>query len=149
MIHMKTLPVAAALCLALAAAGCSPTTDGPTRAASTPSVPLVNGRTFAAAITTEEGHHRTSNLSFEDGLFYSSACNEFGFDSAPYTLKRDGDALAFRAVLRDQDGSEVWAGRIVGNDVEGTVTRADGVATPFRARAVAPSIKETLASNAR
>jgi len=145
-VQMKTLAVGAAVCLAIAAAACSPTKGTPTPAVSTPSVPLLNGLTFAAVATTEEGHHRESNLSFEDGIFYSSACNEFGFDAAPYTLKRDGDALAFRAVLRDQDGSEVWAGRIIGSDVEGTVTGADGVATPFRARAVST---RTLVSNAR
>lgn len=53
-------------------------------------------------------------LSFRDGYFRSSACEEWGFGPSSYSAWREGNAVVFEAELQSpENGTMAWQGRIV------------------------------------
>ena len=106
-------PVAlAALLLAAAAA---PSTFAQTA--------LLDGKVFVAdaGLKGKPADEKADVLTFADGRFHSSLCDQYGYDKGQYKATRVGDAVQFEAVtVSEKYGRNVWKGTIRGNDIEGT-----------------------------
>ena len=62
-------------------------------------------------------------ITFADGRFHSSACDQFGFNKAEYSVKPDGDGTVFETeTVSDKEGRLKWKGVLRGSTLEGTFT---------------------------
>ena len=60
-------------------------------------------------------------ITFADGKFHSSACDQYGFGKGDYRAIPSGDTVAFEAETRsEKDGRLVWKGTVRGGEIEGT-----------------------------
>lgn len=136
---MKT-PILAALALAsLTAVACTPAASAPpattTTAASASGAPL-DGRTFAVeSAKLPDGSTYATNLSFANGILTSSACAKLGYAPGKYTATREGDAVAFRAEMKNGDEVEVWTGRVVGDAIDAKASLGEGKTLAWSGRA--------------
>jgi hypothetical protein len=59
-------------------------------------------------------------ITFADGKFHSSACDQYGFNKADYVVKADGDATVFEVeTVSDKEGKIKWTGTLKGGVLEG------------------------------
>jgi len=60
-------------------------------------------------------------ITFADGKFHSSACDQYGFNTAEYSVKPDGDAMVFEAeTVSEKEGRMKWKGTLKNGVMEGT-----------------------------
>ena len=60
-------------------------------------------------------------ITFADGKFHSSACDQYGFNKGEYSVKPEGDATVFEAeTVSDKEGRMKWKGVLKGNVLEGS-----------------------------
>jgi len=60
-------------------------------------------------------------LSFRDGKFHSSACDQYGYGSGAYRSSQTEGGMAFEAeTTSEKDGRLVWKGIVKGGAIEGT-----------------------------
>jgi len=60
-------------------------------------------------------------ITFANGRFHSSACDQYGYDKGEYKATPAGDAIQFEVVtLSEKDGRLVWKGTVRGDTIEGT-----------------------------
>ena len=80
----------------------------------------LDGKTFQGAMV-EDGTDKLvhDTLSFDKGMFHSSACDSFGFGKASYTIKPDGSFEA--TTLSEKEGTMQWRGMVSGNLISGEV----------------------------
>lgn len=82
----------------------------------------LDGRRFEGVII-ERGKTRgdADTISFKEGRFHSSACDEYGYGDAPYMISTVGDTVRFEAVTESpRYGKLLWTGSIRGERLEGT-----------------------------
>ena len=59
-------------------------------------------------------------ITFADGKFHSSVCDQYGFNKADYSAKTEGDATVFEAeTVSDKEGKLKWTGTLKGGVLEG------------------------------
>ena len=62
-------------------------------------------------------------ITFADGRFHSSACDQWGFNKAEYKTRTEGDATYFEVeTVSDKEGRLKWSGVLKGSTLEGTFT---------------------------
>jgi hypothetical protein len=62
-------------------------------------------------------------ITFTDGKFHSSACDQWGFNSAEYKTRIEGDATVFEVeTTSDKEGRLKWSGTMKNGVLEGTFT---------------------------
>jgi len=62
-------------------------------------------------------------ITFADGKFHSSACDQWGFNKGEYSVKTEGDATVFEAeTVSDKEGRLKWTGTLKGGVLEGSFT---------------------------
>ncbi|MEO8104445.1 MAG: hypothetical protein ABI790_18170 [Betaproteobacteria bacterium] len=62
-------------------------------------------------------------ITFKDGKFHSSSCDQFGYGKGDYKSSKQGDAIVFEAETKsDKDGRLVWKGSVRGDLIEGNFT---------------------------
>lgn len=84
------------------------------------SVHLLDGMKFKGP-TGEKGKkdHHTDILSFQEGLFTSSECYQFGFKGGTYTATVQGGVIRFQAeTISPTHGKMEWAGTLKGETLE-------------------------------
>ena len=84
----------------------------------------LDGRRFdtQAGMTGKPAHIAKDILSFTDGKFHSSDCDQYGYDRGAYRATSDGGAMTFEVETRsEQYGRNVWKGVVRGDTVEGTM----------------------------
>ena len=85
---------------------------------------LLDNKTFIAD-TGPKGkpaEEKGDVLTFRDGQFHSSICDQYGYSKALYQSRPEGNVIAFETETRsEKDGRLVWRGMVRGNDVEGTI----------------------------
>ena len=60
-------------------------------------------------------------LTFADGKFHSSACDQYGFGKGDYTARVDGDATYFEVTTTsEKEGRLVWKGALKNGALEGS-----------------------------
>src|SRR5215471_1101110 len=61
-------------------------------------------------------------LTFKDGRFRSSACDQYGYGDAPYKTVAAGDSVRFEAeTMSPKYGKLSWSGSIRGGKLDATV----------------------------
>ena len=59
-------------------------------------------------------------ITFADGKFHSSACDQYGFNKAEYTARTEGDATIFEVTtVSEKEGQLKWKGTIKDGKAEG------------------------------
>lgn len=62
-------------------------------------------------------------LTFKDGKFHSSSCDQYGYSKGIYKTSAEGDAIIFEVETQsDKDGRLVWKGSVRGDQIEGNFT---------------------------
>lgn len=62
-------------------------------------------------------------ITFADGRFHSSACDQFGFNKAEYTVRTEGDATIFETeTVSEKEGRLKWKGVLKAGQLEGSFT---------------------------
>lgn len=60
-------------------------------------------------------------ITFKDGKFHSSQCDQYGYGKSDYKTSTQGEVITFEAETNsDKDGRLVWRGNVRGNAIEGT-----------------------------
>jgi len=60
-------------------------------------------------------------ITFSNGTFHSSTCDQYGYSKAPYKATKVGDTIQFETeTMSEKDGRLVWKGVVRGTDIEGT-----------------------------
>ena len=60
-------------------------------------------------------------ITFQDGKFHSSLCDQYGYNKGAYKSTAQGDAINFEAeTTSEKDGRLVWKGSVKGDVIEGT-----------------------------
>ena len=76
----------------------------------------LEGKTFATLLDGED-----DVLTFQDGMFNSSSCEEWGYGPGKYTTTGSGDSLSFEATTTsEKHGGMVWTGTIQGDKIKGS-----------------------------
>ncbi len=61
---------------------------------------------------------------FKDGTFRSTACDQFGFTAAPFTVNEVAGTTSFSAMTKNDKGATIhWSGALMGNKITGTALR--------------------------
>ena len=59
-------------------------------------------------------------ITFKDGKFHSSSCDQYGYNKGIYKTSAEGDAIVFEVETQsDKDGRLVWKGSVRGDQIEG------------------------------
>lgn len=85
---------------------------------------LLDGRRFdtQAGFTGKAAHIPKDILSFADGKFHSSDCDQYGYNRGDYRSTREGDAITFETeTMSEQYGRNTWKGTIRGDTIEGVM----------------------------
>ena len=62
-------------------------------------------------------------ITFKDGKFHSSVCDQYGYGKGDYKASAQGDAMVFEVETTSQkDGRLVWKGSVRGDQIEGVFT---------------------------
>lgn len=86
-------------------------------------VPNLDGRVFVAdaGIKGKPADEKGDVLTFADGKFHSSLCDQWGYGKGAYKATTIGDTVQFETeTLSDNYGRNVWKGTIRGGEIEGT-----------------------------
>ena len=60
-------------------------------------------------------------LTFQDGMFHSSSCDEWGLGKGKYTTEGTGNNISFEAkTTSEKNGSMVWTGSVLGDSIKGS-----------------------------
>jgi hypothetical protein len=84
---------------------------------------VLDGRAFVAegGLKGKAADEKDDVLTFADGKFHSSSCDQYGYGKGEYKAARVGDAVEFEATtLSEKYGRNVWKGTIRGGEIEGT-----------------------------
>jgi hypothetical protein len=83
----------------------------------------LDGKTFDGVfIAKGKTRGDADTLSFRNGRFHSSACDQYGYSDAAYKTTPQGDAIRFEAVTESAKyGKLVWAGYVRGDKLDATV----------------------------
>lgn len=84
---------------------------------------MLDGRAFVAdaGLKGKPADEKGDVLTFAEGKFHSSLCDQWGYNKGEYKATKAGDAVEFEAVtLSEKYGRNVWKGTIRGGEIEGT-----------------------------
>jgi hypothetical protein len=83
----------------------------------------LDGRAFVAdaGLKGKPADEKADVLTFAEGKFHSSLCDQWGYGKGEYKATKAGDAVEFEATtLSEKYGRNVWKGTIRGAEIEGT-----------------------------
>jgi hypothetical protein len=83
----------------------------------------LDGKVFDVALSEKANAEKSDKdaLSFQDGTFRSSGCDQYGFGAASYTTSKAGDVITFASTATSpKEGTMIWKGTVKGNVIEGT-----------------------------
>ena len=85
----------------------------------------LDGKAFVAE-AGEKGKaadEKNDTISFKDGKFHSSACDQYGYGKADYKASAQGNTITFEVETKsEKDGRLVWKGTVNGDQIEGNFT---------------------------
>ncbi len=86
---------------------------------------LLDGKVFVgeAGEKGKPADEKNDTITFANGLFHSSTCDQWGYGKAAYKTSGQGDAIAFESeTVSPKDGKLAWKGTLSGDKMEGTFT---------------------------
>jgi hypothetical protein len=85
----------------------------------------LDGKVFVTDIgfKGKEVHERGDILTFKDGKFHSSNCDQYGYNKGDYKTTAQGDATTFETeTYSEKYGRLAWKGTVRGDQIEGNFT---------------------------
>ena len=102
-------------------------------ASATFAAPALDGRTYTGDLKMgDDAKGDPDTFIFKAGTFRSTACDEYGYESAPYTATEKDGVTTFHSQTKNKSGATMnWEGKIVKEKVSGTAVMktASGEAT--------------------
>ncbi len=95
----------------------------------------LDGKTFKGKIWAEGDPADPDTFIFNSGTFRSTACDEYGYESAPYTVTSKDGVKTFTSTTKNSGGATMlWQGTLKGNEIEGSAVMTDkaGEKTPMK-----------------
>ena len=86
---------------------------------------LLDGKKFfgEAGVVGKAADEKNEVISFADGRFHSSSCDQYGFNRAEYQATKEHDAIRFETTtVSESDGRLHWRGLLKGEVLEGNFT---------------------------
>ena len=83
----------------------------------------LDGKIFVAelGVKGKPAHEKADVISFKEGKFHSSSCDQYGYSVGAYTVAVSGDATTFDVeTMSESDGKLKWQGVVKGDTVEGS-----------------------------
>lgn len=83
----------------------------------------LDGKTFVAelGVKGKPAHEKADVITFKEGKFHSSSCDQYGYNQGAYTVAVSGDATTFDVeTVSESDGKLKWHGVVKGDTVEGS-----------------------------
>jgi hypothetical protein len=83
----------------------------------------LDGKVFVgeAGETGKPADEKNDIITFADGKFHSSACDQWGFGKGDYTAKTEGDATVFEVeTVSEKEGKLKWKGTLKNGVLEGS-----------------------------
>ena len=84
---------------------------------------VLDGKVFVgdAGLKGKAADEKGDVITFNDGKFHSSSCDQYGYNKGAYKATASGDAVQFEAETQsEKDGRLVWKGTVRGSEIEGT-----------------------------
>ena len=84
-------------------------------------------------------------LTFQDGMFHSSSCDDWGFGQGQYTTQQTDNGIAFQAKTNsEKHGTMVWTGTVQGDSIKGSYlwTKEGWFGTKSKTKNFAGSLKQ-------
>jgi hypothetical protein len=84
---------------------------------------VLDGKVFVAdaGLKGKEADEKGDVITFKDGKFHSSACDQWGYGKGAYRTTAASDGMSFEAeTTSEKDGRLVWKGTVRGDAIEGT-----------------------------
>ena len=84
---------------------------------------MLDNKMFVIKISEQgkEGESFDDELTFKEGTFFSSDCEQYGFGSAPYKATSEGKKTMFESTLvSENEGKALWNGTVDGDKISGT-----------------------------
>lgn len=84
---------------------------------------MLDGKTFSGdSGEKDKAAANKETVDFSKGMFHSAACDQFGFQPAPYKTTRKGDAIDFESTTHSaKEGTIVWHGTVQGDSCDATL----------------------------
>ena len=85
----------------------------------------LDGRVFVADAGElgKAADEKDDVITFANGTFHSSVCDQWGYNKGEVVVVGGGDTLSFEVeTVSEKDGRLKWRGRITGDTIEGTFT---------------------------
>jgi hypothetical protein len=84
---------------------------------------MLDGTRWSVELKTEGEKPMPDTLVFEQGMFDSIACHQYGFGKGPYDAKKKGMAATFTAFTTSaREGMMEWSGEVTGDKISGAMT---------------------------
>lgn len=82
----------------------------------------LDGSVFTVSMAEQGGEAQADTLTFADGTFHSSACDQYGFAAAAYETTDADGAISFEATATSAtEGENRWTGTVSGDAIRGTL----------------------------
>jgi len=91
--------------------------------------PQIDGRTYAGEVKMGDDKPDPDTFIFKAGTFRSTACDQYGYDAAPYTSSEKDGVVSFHSQTKNKSGATMdWNGKIEKQKISGTavMTTASG-----------------------
>ena len=85
----------------------------------------LDGKVFVTDIgfKGKDAHEKGEILTFKDGKFHSSNCDQYGYNQGDYKTATQGDGTTFETETQSEKyGRLSWKGTVRGSQIEGTFT---------------------------
>lgn len=85
----------------------------------------LDGKVFITDIgfKGKDAHEKGDVLTFKDGKFHSSNCDQYGYNKGEYKTNTQGDATTFETeTYSEKYGRLAWKGTVRGDQIEGNFT---------------------------
>ena len=95
----------------------------------------LDGKTFNGKVWTEGEKGDPDTFIFKSGQFRSTACDQYGYSSAPYTVSEKDGVKSFTSTTTNKEGAKMlWQGVVQGNSIEGSaiMQTQSGEKTPMK-----------------
>ncbi|MBL8519874.1 MAG: hypothetical protein JNK75_04315 [Betaproteobacteria bacterium] len=115
-LHMFRKAMAFVASAALSAMALAPTSAAAQAA-------TLDGKVFVAdaGIKGQAADEKDDILSFKDGKFHSSSCDQWGYGKGDYKAMQAGDTISFETeTFSEKYGRLAWKGVVRGDTIEGT-----------------------------
>lgn len=86
---------------------------------------LLDGKVFIgdAGEKGKPADEKDDVITFQDGMFHSKVCDQWGYSKGAYRATAEGDVITFETeTVSPKDGRLVWKGTVKGDSLEGVFT---------------------------